>query len=186
MPVPDPEPPVATPEQIRQVQAALRNVRQLLADRDMPGAKAALEEAQKAAGESSIKESVIPTEALVHYVGEFWSAVSAAMLKLAGSEVQVGDTKVFVIETGPDRILIRWAGSNRNFTKQTMPAGLARKIAENWLEKSATSKVIVGAFLAVDPTMLENGGKDKARALWNEAGASGADVADLLKALNES
>jgi len=188
-PVPMPEPPLApaaTPEQTRQVQDALRQVRQRLADRDVPGAKAALADAQRLAGESSLKESVIPTEALVHYVSEFWSAVSTAMLKLAGSEVQVGDTKVFVIETGPDRILIRWAGRNRDFTKKTMPAGLARKIAKNWLDKSATSKVIVGSFLVVDPTMLENGGKEKARALWQEAGASGADVADLLKFLNDS
>jgi len=97
----------------------------------------------------------------------------------------VGDTRVFVIETGRDRILIRWAGRNREFTRQTMPAGLARKIAENWLEKTPTSKVIVGAFLAVDPTMLANSGREKARTLWTEAASGGADVGELLKTLSD-
>jgi hypothetical protein len=174
-----------TPEQTLQVQAALRKARQLLADREPAAAMTTVSEAQQLAGEGPLRDSIAPTESLSHFVYEFWNAVGAALPKLAGSEIEVGDTRVFVIETGKDRILIRWAGKNREFTRKTMPAGLARKIAENWLEKTPTSKVIVGAFLAVDPTMLENSGREKARRLWAEAAAGGADVEELLKVLSE-
>src|SRR5690606_24412970 len=119
----EPKPAVLTAEQVRQVEDALQKVRQHLAERDMQGAQTALAEAQRLAGEGPLQQNVQAAEALTHYVDQFWTAVSTAMAKLAGSEIQVGDTKVFVIETGPDRLLIRWAGRNREFTKKTMPAG---------------------------------------------------------------
>lgn len=193
LPKPSPEPmapPIPpsvapTPEQTRLVQVALLKARQLLSDREPTAAMAVVKEAQQLAGEGPLKATIAPTESLSHFVNEFWTAVGAALPKLAGSEIEVGDTRVFVIETGQDRILIRWAGKNREFTRKTMPAGLARKIAENWLEKTPASKVIIGAFLVVDPTMLENSGREKARRLWSEAAAGGADVGELLKVLSE-
>ena len=185
-PQPAPTPPVApTPEEIRQVQAVLRKARQMLADRDTAGATAAVKEAQQLAGEGPLRDKIAPTEALSQCVSEFWSAVGAALPKLTGSEIEVGDTRVFVIASGPDRLLIRWAGKNREFTRKTLPAGLARRIAEDWLDQSPTSKVIVGAFLVVDPTLSANSGREKARKLWTEAAAGGADVAELLKVLSE-
>lgn len=186
MPQLAPTPPVApTPEQTRQIQAALNKSRQMLADRDTAGAMAAVKEAQQLAGEGPLRDSIGPTEALSQCVGEFWSAVGAALPKLTGSEIEVGDTRVFVIASGPDRLLIRWAGKNREFTRKTIPAGLARKIAEDWLDKSPTSKVIVGAFLVVDPTLIANSGRERARKLWTEAAAGGADVTELFKVLSE-
>ncbi|MCE9554187.1 MAG: hypothetical protein K8T91_12535 [Planctomycetes bacterium] len=185
-PQPEPTPLVApTPEQIRQVQAALQKARKMLADRDSVGAMAAVKEAQQLAGEGPLRDTIAPTEVLTQCVREFWSAVGDALPKLTGSEIEVGDTRVFVIASGPDRLLIRWAGKNREFTRKTIPAGLARKIAEDWLEKSPNSKMIVGAFLVVDPTMAANSGREKARKLWTEAAAGGADVGELLKVLSE-
>ena len=177
--------PAPSPEQTEKVQAALKRARQLLAERDPKGAAAAVKEAQQEAGEGPLLDTIEPTASLTHYVGEFWKAVQSAMPMLSGSEITVGETAVFVIQGGPDRLLIRTAGQNREYNSKTLPAGLARKIAENWMDKSAASKVIVGAFLAVDPMMLSNSGRDKARRLWNEAAAAGADVTDLLKVLDE-
>jgi hypothetical protein len=183
---PMPAPPAApTPEQTEKVRAILLRARQSLADRDPAAATAAVKEAEQLAGEGPLQDAIAPTADLAHYVGEFWRAVHAALPKLGGSEIELGDTVVYVVEAGPDRLVIRMAGQNREYTPQKLPSGLARRIAENWLDKSAATKVIIGAFLAVDPTMQQSSGKEKARGLWKEAARQGADVKELLRVLDE-
>ncbi|MCE9547207.1 MAG: hypothetical protein K8T25_17180 [Planctomycetia bacterium] len=180
-----PAPRQATAEETVKIRAAIDRARQALAARDMDAARAAIKEAGELSAMTSMADEVERNELLVKYVSEFWRAVRTAMPDLQGTELEVGDTRVLVIESGPDRLLIRWAGTNREFTRRDLPSALARTIAENWMDKSAATKVIVGAFLAVDPTMVSNNGRQKARKLWTEAAAAGAPAQDLLLLLDE-
>lgn len=177
--------PKPSPEQIAKVKALLSKARRLLAERELNAAEAAVAEARQAAGSFDMDDVLAPTEALLHYVGEFWKAYEEALPGVAGKELQVGEVIIFVISARRDEVLIRKSGSNVSFDRKTVPAGLARKIAETWLANQASSRAILGAFLATDPKLIANRGREKARALWKEAAAGKVDVSQLVKVLDE-
>ncbi|MEX0586783.1 MAG: hypothetical protein WD176_09070, partial [Pirellulales bacterium] len=122
-------------------------------------------------------------KSLTHYVGEFWKAVRESMKGLkGGEELQIREIIGIVVESSPDSITIKIAGRNRTFDHLTLPSGVAEVLADRWLKQDdPVSKVIKGAFYAVDP---QREPKD-ARRLWQEAQLAGADVEQLLPVLDD-
>ncbi len=108
---------------------------------------------------------------LAGYVRQFRKAIEAATSEMeAASSFQVGSsTTVGVVETFPDKIILRVAGMNRTYPFQDLPIGLAVAIADFKLEQiRPVSLVVKGAYVAVDKR-VDSEQLDKAKAWWQEA-----------------
>jgi hypothetical protein len=121
---------------------------------------------------------------LHHYVVEFWKAVRES-LKTANmiDELEVGNTRVAIVAASEESLTIRAAGQNRTYETMSLPAGVAMALANRWLDvKAPSTKIIRGAFHAVDPT---GGDPAQARRLWEEAKLLGGEVDELLPVLDD-
>lgn len=116
-------------------------------------------------------------EDLHNYSNQFWQSVWKGASTLRGTdELEISSTRVAVVESRGDSIVLRVAGQNKTYTTENMPAALALKLASLALKVDAPENlVIVGAFLAVDA----KGDKEKAAAYWKKASEGGVDTADL-------
>ncbi len=161
---------------------ALMNIRAALAGRDLPGAQAALAAAAKIQGDEKYDAARVRLEELADYVGQFWAAYDKSLATLASvEELAIGDTFIAIVEVGPDKLIIRAAGTNRTYTKRTVPAGIALVIAERVIKPNVPqNKVIIGSFAALDA----KGDLAKARKYWQEAQAAGVDIKRLLPELD--
>jgi len=155
----------------------LAAARQDLATRKIDRATTKLDAALKASQSPANQVVLRRWIEVAHLNDAFWSAVSAKLSTLeADSELDANGTIVRVIEAGPDRILIRMAGTNRRYTLADMPAGLAKFLAEQQLiTNPQLPTAMIGAFLLVEPAA----GADKAREAWMTAKNNGADVSEL-------
>lgn len=160
----------------------LLEIRQALADRDIEEAAKLVAEAKKIAGAPApFTEQVDRLETLTDYVTQFWKAVDrGARAYEPMSEVVVGEsTAVFVEFTGGELIL-RVEGRNKRYTFKTVKAKMSAVFAAKALDaKAPSTKVIYGAFWAMDGM----GDRQLARQLWDEAGKAGQPVKELLPEL---
>lgn len=179
----------AAPPTLTQVLSPAATLDQLLADaflamrnRHFDEARQILDQAQQLPLEKIGREPLASMLALSQAVDQFWKTVRSSMTQMpSGQELEVGETRVLVVESKPERIVIRLLGENRRYSIDDLPAGLAEAIAAQLLKKdTAESQVFLGAFHLVD----RPGDPETARRLWNQAAASGADVKDLLPLLD--
>lgn len=180
-----PKPPVVDPAKAARLNRTLIEVRQKLAERNQDDANRMIAEAKTLAVSPEQQERVQRMSALVKYVGEFWGAVRDAMKALKPTdEIDVGSTKVVVVENDAQSMTIHTGAGNKRITLRDMPSGFAIALANGFLDASKPeNKIFVGAFCAVDPKYVEN--RDEAKRLWNEASAAGvSDGAYLLPLLN--
>jgi outer membrane biosynthesis protein TonB len=121
------------------------------------------------------------------YVKQFRGAITEAVAGLdAGATFKVGtSTMVVVVETFPDKIIIRSLGQNKTYPFQDLPVGLAVAIADMKLDTTApANRVIKGAYLAVDKRG-DSIALDKAKAFWEEAQLGGVDTTHLVPFLSD-
>jgi len=151
-------------------------------NRQFDAAHSHLDQARQLSLAEPGRQRLATMQALSQAVDQFWKAVRSSMTQLrSGHELEVGQTKVLVVESKPERIVIRFLGENRRYTIDDLPAGLAVAVAKQLLKKdTADTRTILGAFRLVD----RPGDPEAARRLWNQAAASGADVKDLLPLLD--
>jgi hypothetical protein len=98
----------------------------------------------------------------------------------AADEIDLGSTKVIVVEASAEALTIHVGGQNRRYQVNQLPSGLAVGLALRWLDpKKPENKVFVGAFYLVDPKT----GPEQAKQAWDEASAAGIDVKNLLPLL---
>lgn len=161
--------------------AALQAIRQALANRKLPAAQAALEQARQVEGDAEYRATVERLDELTDYVGQFWEAYRLGLRRLAATdELEVGDTIIAVVEVTPERLVIRASGRNRRYPHSEVPSGIAVAVAGQVLDpQAADNLLIVGAFAAMD----RESNREKARAAWQKAAAAGAEVAHLLPEL---
>jgi hypothetical protein len=121
------------------------------------------------------------------YVKQFHDALVLAVQNFqAGEEIMVGgSTVVSVVETGPDKIVVRVTAQNRMYRLADLPVGLALAIVDYRLSADdPVNGVIRGAYLAVDkrrdPDTLA-----KAKNLWKEALANGVEIGHLMPFLTD-
>ncbi len=161
---------------------ALTAIRAALAGRDIEGAKTAIEAAKKVPGDQAYDDARGRLEELTDNVQQFWNAYDKSLTTLAAvEELKVGDTFIAIVEVGPDKLIVRASGTNRTYTRKTVPAGIALEVTERVLKPTdAMNKVIIGSFAAMDA----KGDLGKARKYWQEAIAAGVDVKRLLPELD--
>ena len=118
---------------------------------------------------------------LVTYVSGFWDGVRESLKGLqVTDELRDGGVVAAVVDSDANGITLHTPGKNHEFTLKNMPAALAMVLAQRWFDQSATTKVFLGAFQAVDP----QGDRDEARRLWEAATAGGAPADDLIPLLS--
>ena len=183
-PAPTPEPAKPTPvdpAKAAQLHRLLATARVKLGERNQEEAKKLIAAAGQLAVSQDQHDLVDRLDSLEKYVGEFWSAVHDAVGALkATDEIDLGSTKVIVVEASPDSLTVHVGGQNRRFMVNQLPSGLAVGLALRWLDaKKPENKVFIGAFYLVDPKT----GPEYAKQAWNEAAAAGVDVKSLLPLL---
>ena len=90
--------------------------------------------------------------ALLHdYLTQFWESVAESMGTVRGlDELVVGKTRVVVVESSAQRIVLRILGQNRRYTLADMPPKLAVTLAGRVLSKDARNQVFFAAFHLAD------------------------------------
>jgi hypothetical protein len=82
-------------------------------------------------------------------------------------------------------VIFRISGMNRTYALEDLPPGLAVVVADMKLpEANPKSKIVKGAYLALHQRG-DSQTIDKARSLWEEAKAAGANVDNLLPLLDD-
>lgn len=180
-----PAAPTVDPAQIARLNHLLVDARRKLAERNQVEAERLVAEAKSLASTPEQTDRVDRMATLVKYVGEFWGAVRDALAALkVADEIDVGTTKVVVVESDKQSLTIHLGSGNRHFTLRELPSGLAIALANRWLDPNKpANKVFIGSFCAVDPKLPD--GPEIARRLWTEAAAAGiSDGQYLLLLLN--
>ncbi|HKD36747.1 MAG TPA: hypothetical protein VKB78_08095, partial [Pirellulales bacterium] len=144
-------------------------------------AKKLIAEASQLAVSDEQHDMVDRVDSLEKYVGEFWSAVHDAVKGLkAGDKIDLGSTRVIVVESSADALTVHVGGQNRRYQVNQLPSGLAVGLAMRWLDPNKPeNKIFVGAFYLIDPKT----GPEQAKQKWDEAAAAGVDVKNLLPLL---
>ena len=179
-----PQPPAQPAAELAELSRTLTTARRALAERNLIVAENELARAENLAKLPEHREKLDRLKTLHRYVVEFWKAVTESVDGLrANEELQIGETVALVVETRPGLLIIRIAGTNRRYTPRDIPAGLAKALAARWLdEKAASSKVILGAFLVVDPKSTPA----LARREWQAAQAAGFELGDMMKVIDDT
>ncbi len=162
---------------------AVAAARESMGARDMAAARQQLRQAQQAAQSQADFDQVTRLETMVNILEEFWRGVREGVASLgAGSELQVGDTYVAVVESSPQHLLIKAAGRLRSWRVEELPTSLVLAVAQQYFREDAVKKLLIGTFLLVDP----KGDPARARQLWQEAarGQTGVDVKLLMPELD--
>lgn len=161
---------------------ATADARRAMAERDLDAAKEHLKVATANAQTQEDRDELARLETLHDYVGQFWNLLGKEAAKLAGGEeLVVGKTRVAFVEAAGGSIVVKVAGQLRRYTIKTIPTSLALALAEKSFANNAVSKIVIGAFLAMDA----KGDRKQAKRLWDAASRAGLsqDVALLMPEL---
>jgi hypothetical protein len=183
-----PEPVVElSKEQLMDLGQALASAKTALGKQDFDSARAEITRAELLAGDSEHRAMTARLKEVAGYAKQFHDAVALAVQNFqVGDEILVGSsTVVCVVETGPDKIVVRVAAQNRMYRLAELPVGLALAIVDYRLSADdPVNGVIRGAYLAVDkrrdPDTLA-----KAKNLWKEALANGVEIGHLMPFLTD-
>jgi hypothetical protein len=188
MPVPNPAPqappPAPTAEELAELGRLLTAAREALSELRVDAAKASLAKAEPLARMPEHKAKFERLQRMTDYVGRFREALAESVRKLEpASSITVGtSTQVGIVETFPDKIIVRAAGANRTYSFEELPVGLAVAIVDLELPESPESQLIKGAYVLVSKTATEIN-REKARSWWE---GSGAELGDLMTFLDDT
>ena len=160
---------------------AVADARGAMAERELDAAKGHLKAGAAAAHTQQEQDEVARLESLLDYLRQFWDLLGKGAAKLdAAEELVVGKNRVSFVEVGAGQIILKIDGQMRRYTPKTVPTPLVMALAEKSFAKDNVSKVVVGAFLAMDA----KGDRKVARRLWNDASRGGLDVGYLMPELD--
>jgi hypothetical protein len=156
---------------------------QALASRQVAEAKTEIAAAAKQAKEGDEKSEVARMQLLATCVERFWAAIDAELKRLvAGDELKVDGTMASVVQSDPKGITLHVEGKNQRQSREKLPAAWARAIAEHRFDDSAANKLLMGAFLSVEP----EGDRRAARKLWETAQRREPAAGELLPLLSSA
>ncbi|MGD9724574.1 MAG: hypothetical protein AB7O59_04085 [Pirellulales bacterium] len=163
---------------------ALNRARGALERRDVELARRQLALAGELASAAADRETIGRLTALSDAVARFLDAARSGLPKFtAADELEAGDEPVSVVSVGPETLVLRMGGAQREYTVAALPAPVALTVARAGADEDApASKVFFGAFHAVDP----QGDRAHARRLWEAAAAAGEPVQPLLAILDSN
>jgi len=183
-PTTDPNPPEpANPEPAADAQKqatftqAVSAARLSMSEHDLATAGQHIESAAANAQTPEERQQAARLQTMLGYLGEFWEGMRQSVAQLgAAEELVLKTTRVAVIDSSREELVVRAAGQNRAWRIENMPMSITMAIVNKSFPKDATSKVLLGTFLAVDP----DGDRAYARQLWREAAQKGFDLGDLM------
>lgn len=186
-PAASPAPPATTASDIAKVEDGMKAAFAALGRYAFAEAMSQLNSVRAVPKYSELEEQFFRLDLLAQYARNFREALTEAVASLqAGSMIELGNNQaVGVVETFPDAITVRVAESNRKYSFDQMPEGLAIAIADKWLDKSdPVSLVLKAAYLAT----LANPPQDRlerAREWFAEAKRRGVDIEGLDRVFDD-
>lgn len=187
-PMPEPEPPMPTAAELAELSGLMKEAKAALGDFSFAEAETALEQAAKVAKLPEHQAAVGRLKTLGEMAKRFRQAIAESMAQLeAGDVIKVGaSTEAAVVESSPEKLVIRAAGRNRTYTLDDMPLGLAVSIGERSLSADdPKTPVFKGAYVFIDKRS-EEAQLEKARSWWEEAQGNGVDISELLPVLTDT
>ena len=161
---------------------ALADARLAMSQRDLESARRHLARSAQEAKTPAERAEVDRLDTLLGHLEEFWKGMSRVVAGLTPTEeLAVGETFVAVVEASAEELTVKVAGQLRTYTIDRIPSRLVQALADLKLARDPTTKVLLGAYLLVDP----KGDPARARQLWEEAAREGVDLKDLMPELDQ-
>ena len=156
---------------------AVADVRKAMSEHNLSKARSHLDRARADAQTDDDRALIERLGTMLDYLNEFWVGARKAIANLkSGDEFTVKDTVVVIVEIGEKEVIVRAVGQNRTYPLDDLPHRMLTALAEKWFAEGPSSKVLLGAYLAVDPA----GDSARARQLWKGASELGIDLEPLM------
>jgi hypothetical protein len=157
---------------------AVAAARKAMAQRDLTASQRYLKTADTNAQSDAERAELDRLQILQDHVEKFWTGIRDAVSKMeAAEEIVISDrNRVAVIEASRDELSVQIYGRPHRYRIEAIPMELLSAIAKSNIKATADSKLIVGAFLAMDAL----GDRAEARKLWREAITAGEDEGKQL------
>lgn len=169
------------PAKQAELHSGIKAARAAMRQRNLTEAQKGL--AQARANVQSPEDDLLVTryENLANYLTQFWKGIARRLSAFKPmDEVELAKTRIIVVESNAEEIRFKSGGKVFHYRIDTMPVPFVAGLVEGALN-DAQSKVIFGAFLAVDP----RGDATRALELWTEAAEAGQKVDQLLPSVAE-
>ncbi len=162
--------------------AAIQAARAAMGSRELAEAKRQLATAKAKAQSPDEAAKVTRYETVLGYVEDFWRCIRGCIAALRPTEeLDLGKERIVVLKSSADGLTFKIGDREFQYTCDTMPTGFIVALADVRLNKDPQTKVIYGAFLALDPM----GDAERAAQLWTEAAQAGEKVQDLVPPVAE-
>ena len=160
---------------------AVADVRGAMSEHDLSRARSHLDRARPDAQTDDDRALIERLDTMLGHLREFWVGTKKAIARMkSGDEYTVKDAVVVIVEVGEKEVIVRSVGESRPYPLDDLPHLLLVALAEKWFADVPSSKVLIGAYLAVDP----KGDPARARQLWQEASTQGFDVDQVMPELD--
>lgn len=161
---------------------AMQKAREAIGEHDFDKADAFLEVASDMPRLPEHQAMLDRLKLLSESVKDYRAAIQTSIGKLAsGSSFEVGEQVVGVVETSPEKVILRVAGQNRTYTLRDMPVGLAAALAAQTLAPDDPNTLTLkGAYVMASPRAKPEDVK-KAREFLEKASGSVEAAAELLR-----
>lgn len=157
------------------------DVRKAMSEHDLPGARSRLNKAKSDAQTEDELAQAEVLETMLNHLTEFWVGTRKAIAAIkSGDEFVAKGETVVVVEVRDKDVDVKAVGVNRTYLLNDLPHLMLLALAEKWFSDAPSSKVFLGAYLAVDPS----GDPARARKLWQAASEQGIDMASLMPELD--
>jgi hypothetical protein len=178
--------PQPTNEDLAKLGLAFQKARQAIEEHNFDRAAAFLEVAGEMPRLPEHQAMLDRLKLLSDCVDQYRAAIQESLGKLtAGSSFEVGETRVGVVETGPEKIIFRVNGQNRSYALTDLPVGLAAALAAQTLAADDPNTLTLkGAFVLASPKATDEE-KKKAQEFLEEAAKSVDAAQDLLLLLKD-
>jgi hypothetical protein len=157
---------------------AAAEVRSQMARRDLAASKQKLQAATAEAQNPADQTELERLEILQDHLEKFWAGISSAVAVMQPVEeiVLSESNRVAVIEASRSELAVQWEGRQQRFRIKGLPKELLWAITKKSFEPTSGSKLIVGAFLAMDAA----GDRTQAARLWQDAIRGGEEEGKVL------
>lgn len=175
------KPPAGDPAKQAELVRALKAARLAMGRRNLAEAKRELEKARANTQSPDDEDRVTRYENLGAFLTEFWKGVAKRLGTFKPmDEVELAKSRIIVVEASGEEIRFKSGGRVFHYRIDTMPIPFIAGLVEGALN-DAPSKVIFGAFLAVEP----QGNAERAAELWQQAAEAGEKIEQLLPPMAE-
>jgi len=190
------EPKPVTPEMTKETpewSQGIIKARAALEKGDLVAFKSMITPAVENAKTTAGKEKALRLDQLGQLYGIFIESFDEAKRKTKGaSSLKVGSTEVSIVESTPEKIIIRTAGKNNTYAWDELPFGIAVAISDLGLDTNAPVDIAArAAYFSLHPNYREsvksNEIASKRIASWFEKSQGKESVrADLKQALSDT